>query len=149
MNAKIWSDLSHSKWLEKLQRCSEATRFWRKIFDRAYAAAGNADYWDYQWTLAIWAQDGLVISPVNNLVSNIGCGQDATHCKSEKNWRATFPTVAMQFPLRHPHSVKLNRRADLLRVRKAFRLRKQPLYRRLPPRLTTPLRKLLSFGTSK
>ncbi len=55
MKAKIWSDLSHSKWLEKLQGCSEAARFWRKTFDRAYAAAGDADYWDYQWTLAIWA----------------------------------------------------------------------------------------------
>ncbi len=149
IKAKIWSDLSRSKWLENLQGCSEAARFWRIIFDRAYATAGNNGTWDYQWALAIWAQNGLVISPVNNLVSNIGCREDATHCKSEKNWRADFPTVAMQFPLRHPPSVKLNRRADLLRVRKDFRSRKRPLYRWLPPGLTTPLRKLLSFVTSK
>jgi len=149
MKAKIWSDFSDSKWLEKLQGCSEAARFWRKIFDRAYAAAGDADYWDYQWVLAIFAQDGLVISPVNNLVSNIGFGKDATHTKSEKNWEANFPTVAMQFPLRHPQSVELDRRADLFRVRKFFRLGKRPLYRRLIARLTTPLRKLLFFGTSK
>ncbi len=149
MKARIWSDLSDSKWLEKLQGCSEAARFWRKMFDRAYAAGGDVDYWDYQWVLTIWARNGLVISPVNNLVSNIGCGKNATHTKSEGNWRANFPTVAMQFPLRHPQSVERDRRADLFRVRKLFRSKKRPLYRRLFPSLTIRLRKLLAFGTSK
>jgi len=37
------------------------------------------DTWDYQWQIAVLQNQGLVVSPRNNLVSNLGSGEDASH----------------------------------------------------------------------
>ena len=39
------------------------------------------DAWDYQWQVCILNKQGLVVSPRENLVSNVGVGSDATHTK--------------------------------------------------------------------
>lgn len=41
--------------------------------------AGEIDCWDYQWFYSVWLHDGLVITPVVNLVTNIGFGKEATN----------------------------------------------------------------------
>jgi hypothetical protein len=40
---------------------------------------GEIDTWDYQWFYSIWLHDGLVITPVNNMVTNLGFGAEATN----------------------------------------------------------------------
>lgn len=53
--------------------------YWLYIFDEVYNNKINT--WDYQWTYAIWNNNGLCILPNINLVSNIGFGKGASHTK--------------------------------------------------------------------
>ena len=64
--------------------------------------------WDYQWVYACWINSGFCLMPTRNLVSNIGCGVDATHtCNA--NWvMANRKREAIGFPLTHPSTVKRN-----------------------------------------
>ena len=39
----------------------------------------NVDIWDFQWLFAIWHNQGLSITPNQNLVSNQGFRKDGTH----------------------------------------------------------------------
>lgn len=54
--------------------------YWLYIFDEVYN--NKIDTWDYQWTYAIWNNNGLCILPNINLVSNIGFGKEAIHTKT-------------------------------------------------------------------
>ena len=48
-----------------------------------YTKAGHVDTWDHQWNWTIWRRAGLVAIPRLNLVSNLGWGNDATHCEHQ------------------------------------------------------------------
>lgn len=67
-------------------------KYWRNIFDHQHA--GEINTWDYSWTFASWANNGMTILPKQNLVSNIGFGSHATHTfdkNSPMANRRTFP----------------------------------------------------------
>jgi hypothetical protein len=106
-DAKVtrWPTLRGTTWLRDLVEHPVAVEFWTTIFDQAYAAAGEADYWDYQWTFAVWAHDGLAITPGVNLVTNIGFAAGATHPYSLTDRKASLPTTPISFPLVHPPMV--------------------------------------------
>jgi hypothetical protein len=42
-------------------------------------ADGSNDTWDYDWVAYGWSKGWLTVTPVTNLVENIGFGDDATH----------------------------------------------------------------------
>ena len=69
------------------------------VYDRLYR--GEIDTWDYQWGLAKLLNSGLSIVPRENLISNIGFGDDATHTRGPDP-RAALPTHDLSFPLAHP-----------------------------------------------
>jgi hypothetical protein len=54
--------------------------FWKGALDQTYN--GLIDTWDHQWTYCCWSRGGLAIGPNTNLVSNIGFGEDGTHCRA-------------------------------------------------------------------
>ena len=54
-------------------------KFWLKIFQDVFK--GKIDTWDYQWTYAIWMQNGISVIPNINMISNIGFDERATHTK--------------------------------------------------------------------
>jgi len=112
MEMKLWPSLRDTPWLFEILGDLRAARYWQNIFDRAYDCAGNVDYWDYQWTFAFWAQNGLSVLPSTTLVSNIGFGEDATHTKSPNDPTANLPTAPMMFPLRHPPYIARDNEAD-------------------------------------
>ncbi len=60
------------------------------LFDGA--AQGFIDTWDIQWMLTCFVQSGLSVIPNDNLISNIGFRQDATHTKS--------PNIFAQLPVK-------------------------------------------------
>ena len=68
----------------------------------AHQRSGAVSYWDYQWALACWSRGGNAILPRENLVSNCGCGPDATHTFDEKSGLANLATKPIEFPLSHP-----------------------------------------------
>jgi hypothetical protein len=73
---------------------------------------GKLDKFDYQWVLASWLNRRLCAMPSVNLISNIGYGPEAAHCK-RPDACAALPTQPMRFPMEHPPAVEvMHRRED-------------------------------------
>jgi hypothetical protein len=94
---------------------------------------GEYNTWDYQWSFACWAQNGLAVFPNRTLVSNIGFGSDATHTHSTDDRRAYLSTEAMVFPLRHPPFVVTDSKAEQRVVEAVYVFHTKPVtfYQRL------------------
>lgn len=102
MRIKAWPALRETSWLQDILEYPAAVELWRRIFDKAHGGAGEVDFWDYQWTFALWSRFGLAITPKVNLITNIGFGEGASHTKSRKDFRAELSASAACFPLVHP-----------------------------------------------
>ena len=100
-----WQDSAvRQRVLDEFMDCEAERNFWRDIFDRQ--SAGEINTWDYSWTFACWLNRGLTILPRQNLVSNIGFGDHATHTldsNSPMANRLTFPIEVSN------HRVGINR----------------------------------------
>lgn len=81
----------------------------KKIRD---AVTGVNDTWDYQWDFVRMSNSGLSIVPHSNLIRNIGFGEDATHTVSANNPSLENLAVGIDFPLRHPEFMVVDRRSD-------------------------------------
>jgi len=143
-----WPEFRKTSWLRDILGHPSAVEYWQKIFDKAYAAQGKVDYWDYQWTFMCWAQNGLCIFPNTNVISNIGFGEDATHTK-----RATdvtnMPTTAIEFPLQHPPIVVQDREIDRFLVEQFIEhsiVKPTSLYRKLRRKASAAIHKLVREG---
>jgi hypothetical protein len=84
-------------------------QYYLDIFDRTHDK--NIDCWDYQWTYAIWSQNGLCVVPNENLVSNIGFGADGTYCTDENAVVANIKTNTIEKVI-HPEFMLPNKDAD-------------------------------------
>ena len=73
----ILYSMSATGWLER--------RYWTRLFDYYKFDLKNRDVWDYQWILSCISQSGLSIIPSENLISNIGFDDQATHTKNPKD----------------------------------------------------------------
>lgn len=72
---------------------------------------GEIDTWDMQWSFARAVQSGLSVVPAVNLIRNIGVGGDATHTQ-RPHPMADLPTTPIEWPLRHPPFVAVDRDYD-------------------------------------
>lgn len=63
--------------------------------------------WDWPWYFSLAAQSMLCIFPAKNLISNIGFGEDGTHCLGEAPEEAIV-SYSLDFPLKHPETVLVN-----------------------------------------
>jgi len=98
----VWPQIKNTHWLERILGSRQLAKYWECLFDRCYKDQ-NRDYWDYQWTLCCWAQNGLNIIPDRNLVTNIGFGDlGGIHFSKDCCSFGNLPTYEMKFPLRHP-----------------------------------------------
>lgn len=79
-----------------------SVRYWRRQFDRLLA--GDDTVWDLRWLYAGWRHRALSIIPRDNLVSNIGFGEDSTHTRRAQEG-GFQPTRTMDFPLSHPPAI--------------------------------------------
>jgi hypothetical protein len=61
------------------------------------------DTWDYQWLFCLWLHNGISISPLNNLVTNIGFSKEANHTKNIKSIASKLPleTFSADLELHH------------------------------------------------
>lgn len=109
-------------------------RAWLRSFSSVFAS--QLDTWDYQWTYAIWQQNGLSIIPNVNLVTNIGFGSDATHTSDSDNPFAATP-AASHGDLVHPRFMVPDRVADEYTFRAITRI--------TPRRLLAKYRKQVIF----
>jgi hypothetical protein len=81
-----------------------------EIFDKIYA--GNIDTWDYQWVFTKLIHNGLSITPKENLISNIGFSEEATHTTNKGDKRENLERKELEFPLVHPSFMLKNYEMD-------------------------------------
>jgi hypothetical protein len=81
-----------------------------EIFDKVYA--GNIDTWDYQWVFTKLIHNGLSITPKENLISNIGFSEEATHTTNKGDKRENLERKELEFPLVHPSFMLKNYEMD-------------------------------------
>jgi hypothetical protein len=108
VNVAAWPTASEERWLRTILDNPLERRYWTDIFDHVHR--GEIDTWDYQWLFTCWRHGGLSIQPNENLVTNIGAGQDATHFQGDHS--------TLGIPIReldgcvHPDLVVRNEQAD-------------------------------------
>lgn len=127
VSMKSWAGVADGNWLENWIGTPEVARYWRTFFTSVYN--GSFDTWDAQWALACWLQHGLSIVPNGNLVSNIGCGVDATHTFNRDAPYSNLTSYPMTFPLIHPELVIRNYQADVVSAEMQEAIEREPTMR--------------------
>lgn len=81
---------------------------WKSLLDDVYKEKINT-CWDYQWLFNHWQNGFLSVIPKNNLIKNIGFGDDATHTfgVTPDYMKKAIPENII-FPLVHPKDVSRN-----------------------------------------
>lgn len=108
-DVKGFNEVDAEVFLKKIFKKKKERAVWIRNFSSVYYKL--LDTWDYQWMYAIWKNQGKVISPWRNLISNIGYGADATHTPGYETHRMNLPTYAFD-NLKHPLKLKINANAD-------------------------------------
>jgi hypothetical protein len=122
INIEAWPKIRETPLLKKVLRKDRFVQYWNTIFNKAYdAPVDSRHYWDYQWILACWANEGLAALPHTNMVANIGFDGDATHTKNPEDSRGKLPTRDMEFPLMHPPDVVADRNVDRFRYERILK----------------------------
>jgi len=104
--------------------------FWINIYEMMKEF--RVDIWDYQFYFSQIAKNRIFIDPNVNLVSNIGFDDIyATHTFDKQSPNANIPVQAIEFPLKHPVEVLVNREADKFTLDNTFGLKKRPLFKRI------------------
>ena len=99
----VFHSISATSWLER--------RYWTRLFD-FYKDLKNSDAWDYQWILSCISQSGLSIIPSENLISNIGFDDQATHTKNPKDPLSKLAISNTFKVTKKPLNVLVNREYD-------------------------------------
>jgi hypothetical protein len=110
VNIELWATIRDEGWLEDILGDSPTLEVWKRKFQSVYDR--EFDTWDYQWIFTCWVQNGSIVIPNVNLISNIGYRADATHSKTLMSEFANMPVVPMPFPLQHPKFVIRDTKAD-------------------------------------
>lgn len=115
---KNWPIHRDTDLFDRIHGSKKRAASWRIGFDYLYQ--NKMDAWDYQWLYANWLEDRLTIVPVNNLVSNIGFGIEATHTFNSSDRLSNAPRVEIEFPLMHQNEVACNEIADKALYKRVF-----------------------------
>lgn len=86
-------------------------RAWQHYDFSLIPAATRKDVWDGQWMLSVEKRHGVAILPNVNLVTNIGYGPGASHTQGLAR-PGFLPARDINFPLRHPRKIRIDRSAD-------------------------------------
>ena len=68
--------------------------------------------WAYIWLYSILYNNGLNILPNKNLISNIGFGEESTHCSDSNNPASNMQTYELQIK-EHPNTFVIDLEADM------------------------------------
>jgi len=106
---KQWPQLRESQWLQDYLGDYPSAQYWAEIFDLTYNGFNS---WGWAWTFTCFVNQGLCAVPNQNLISNIGFGEDAAHTHWEVDEIANLPTQSIELPLKNPTEIKRNYKAD-------------------------------------
>lgn len=107
-----WPELKAQKWLHTLFADPLEAGYWENIFDSTHR--GDHSIWDYQWQYSSWLHHLLCIVPHQNLVTNVGHGNDATHTSAFIDGLHEISATEISFPLRHPKTIEADHELDSL-----------------------------------
>jgi len=113
-----YRDFLKDQTLKKYFRSDRERVAWHQLFNQVYYHRSMT--WDFQWTYALFKNDGLAITPNQNLVKNIGFGALAENCQNEDDQFSNRPTTELNFPLRHPAGIVPDQIADEYTTRHNF-----------------------------
>lgn len=89
-------------YINRLLKDRLAQQYILKRFEETYTKQN--DSWAYAWFFNCILHEGLAIVPKNNLVENVGFGDQATHTDfAEASFQT--PAIPLDFPLRHPAQI--------------------------------------------
>ncbi|MEO7214160.1 nucleotide-diphospho-sugar transferase [Mucilaginibacter sp.] len=91
--------------------------FWQHSFETM--ANHLIDTWDTQWVHCFFKHNGIGITTAQNLISNIGCGPDATHTIHFNPIISELPVTEIEI-ITHPKKITINKRADRTSYRKLY-----------------------------
>lgn len=114
----LWPSLKPSKWLAGVTGSGLAAAHLGSDFDRI--TAGTYDTWDAQWNFCCWTNHGLALIPNENLVTNLGFDERATHTKDALSKDAKRTVAELAFPLVHPRLVHPDYEADAYTARHQY-----------------------------
>ncbi|HTA75624.1 MAG TPA: glycosyltransferase family 2 protein [bacterium] len=103
LEMKAWPLVKEQNLLSNVFHNSNAVKPYSRFLDSVFN--GKIDTWDAAWALTFLKENYLCIHPKENLVSNIGWGEDSTHTGGKGSPWANLPTVPMRLPLVHPISL--------------------------------------------
>jgi len=109
VNVSSWPKLKETEQLRNVFVDDAEYQHWAATLDRQHA--GEIDTWDFPWGYACWANNGLTILPEQNLISNIGFGESATHTMDPSSRLANLKTSGIG-KIIHPEKVAPNQTAD-------------------------------------
>lgn len=116
INMKLWKEPEVQQRIKDvICNVEQANRF-EKIFTKVYNDKSNS--WAYRFLFARLLQSGLTIIPSKNLVTNIGFSENSTHTKVDLKKVGNMKTYSMQFPLKYPYGVTVDRNYDFSRFKK-------------------------------
>jgi len=104
-NIKDFNVFIEEKKINKIFTRSIDRKYWINIFKSIENP--KIDIWDYQWTYAIFNNNGICINPAKNLITNIGFGENATHTtKDNKSFNGQKRYEI--FEIVHPNKIIIN-----------------------------------------
>lgn len=107
---KYFNDLYQDYWIGKYMKRKFLETFTKRI----------EGVWDYQWEFTRLINSGLSIIPNNNLVRNIGFGEDATHTFSSNSNFSETEIQKLNLPLKHPPFIIKDRKSEKRHFYKMF-----------------------------
>ncbi len=140
LNMPYWPQFRDGGQLFQAVFSSSEARYWRSIYDAIHERRMK-NAWDYQLILACMRFNLLTVVPSVNLVSNIGFGPDATHCKDSRSLVSNVKAHGMKLPLVHPEKVQASPQLDYQIFRRRFH---EYWWRRWSKRVFLQLRKVFS-----
>lgn len=101
-----WPRFNSSKGLQVICRTPFQLKHLSAMFDAVHH--NRCSSWATAWALTCIRENFLCVHPTINLVSNIGCGSDATHTGMADSPWSCRPLQPMAFPLIHPFDMTPN-----------------------------------------
>ncbi len=101
----VWPKVARDAELRaRVEACGAYYRIWMRGCDTRMIT----NSWAGAFALSVVERDGLVASPLANLVSNIGFGPDAVHFRNTDHASAGSAVRPLAFPLVHPQALEID-----------------------------------------
>jgi len=104
-------------------------QYWLRLYEGIHSGK-RKNAWDYQLMLSMIRHNQLCIVPGVNLISDVGCDSDATHCTWENAPYGNQEKVEIEQQLSHPNTLQRNHQMDHLIFRARFSIKTPSLYKR-------------------